>query len=108
MRITEMDLEGAMLLRSIRALIISSVLCASGAIAAEETGQSLHDDYCTICHDSGHYTRDNRKMKSKQQLDAQVSRCQTNVAAEWNAEQTQSVADYLNETYYKFPAVPDK
>lgn len=85
---------------------VSGVVITLGLTAlacAEPSAQALHAQQCTGCHDSDVYTREDRKMQSKAQLDAQVAGCKSNVTADWNAAQTQSVADYLNDAYYHFP-----
>ena len=48
------------------------------------------------------FTRPDRKASSTQSLLAWVQRCNANTRLELKAEEEESVAAYLNETYYKF------
>ena len=64
---------------------------------------------CVGCHTnmfggdgSKIYTRADHKVKSRQQLAAQISACNVNVGAGWFPEDEAHVAAYLNQQYYKF------
>lgn len=66
-------------------------------------GKAIHDANCISCHDSGVYTRVDHKMTDFKMLSAQVRRCDANLGAKLFDEDMDKIADYLNETYYKFP-----
>lgn len=65
-------------------------------------GKRLHDANCISCHDTGIYTREDRKMRDFRQLAAQVERCNANLASPLPAADLVQIADYLNQAYYKF------
>ncbi|SEA85350.1 MAG: hypothetical protein QJT81_05555 [Candidatus Thiothrix putei] len=66
-------------------------------------GQAIHDANCISCHDSGVYTRADRKMTSLDMLAGQVRRCDANLGTKLFDEDLDNVTAFLNETYYKFP-----
>jgi mono/diheme cytochrome c family protein len=74
-----------------------------------KAGKALYEKSCVGCHakmfggdGSKIYTRADHKVKSKQQLAAQISACNANVGAGWFPEDEAHVAAYLNQQYYKF------
>lgn len=66
-------------------------------------GQTIHDANCISCHDSGVYTRADRKMTDLTMLAGQVRRCDANLGTKLFDEDLDKVTAFLNETYYKFP-----
>jgi mono/diheme cytochrome c family protein len=66
-------------------------------------GQAIHDANCISCHDSGVYTRADRKMTNLEMLTGQVRRCDANLGTKLFDEDLDKVTAFLNETYYKFP-----
>jgi mono/diheme cytochrome c family protein len=69
-----------------------------------KAGQALHDEHCLKCHDSGVYTREDRRISSLDGLRKQVKRCELSLGLTWFDEQVEDVVHYLNATYYKLPA----
>lgn len=74
-----------------------------------KSGKALYEKDCVSCHASMFggdgskiYTRADRKVKTKQQLAAQVSACNANIGVGWFPEDEAHVAAYLNQQYYKF------
>ncbi len=72
-------------------------------------GQALHDRACTRCHvsmvggdGSAIYTRENRRIRSVEGLEARVAGCSRNTGAGFSPEQVQDVVKYLNDGFYKF------
>lgn len=65
-------------------------------------GQALHQAQCTGCHDSGVYTRPDRRVKSIEGLIGQVEFCNRNLGNRLTREQVNDLVQYLNQTYYKF------
>lgn len=66
-------------------------------------GEKLHEAKCTSCHGDKVYTREDRMVNSKAELEHQVERCMKGAAkADWTGAQTTSVIEYLNDRYYKF------
>ena len=79
---------------------------ASGDPAA---GKALSDKNCVACHArkfDGNatriYTRVDRKVKTPEQLLAQVQYCNTELATHYFPEEEEHVAAYLNLNYYRF------
>lgn len=71
-----------------------------------EHGKQLLEERCTRCHDDSMYTRKDRFITSRNSLVTQVTRCSVNTGAQWFDEDIADVVDYLDTTYYKFPAKP--
>ncbi|UOG93700.1 MAG: hypothetical protein L3K52_08225 [Candidatus Thiothrix sulfatifontis] len=71
--------------------------------AGGHPGQAIHDANCIGCHDSGVYTRADRKMTDLTMLAGQVRRCDANLGTKLFDEDLDNVTAFLNETYYKFP-----
>jgi mono/diheme cytochrome c family protein len=67
-----------------------------------ENGDDLHFEHCTGCHDSGVYTRDNRKVGDLARLGQQVRFCKDTIGAAWFDDEVDDVIEYLNATYYHF------
>ena len=72
-------------------------------------GKKLVDQSCIACHaakfggdGSKIYTRPNHKVKTPEQLRAQVSACSTQLDKSWFPEEEAHVAAYLNQSYYHF------
>ena len=94
-------------------LLAASILVAIGAAArAEEAGgaQALLQKSCDTCHaqlfggkSDGAYTRSNRRVTSKQVLMDQVKLWNSSSNAKWGDAEIETVAQYLNEQYYKLP-----
>ncbi len=74
-----------------------------------KTGKTLHDKSCVSCHTSmvggdgsALYSRMERKVKTPQKLQAQISGCNANTGAGWFPEDELNVGAYLNKQFYKF------
>ena len=89
-------------------LILVAGLCGGfGGMAAVQAadlkaGQALHEQHCLSCHDSGVYTRADRRVTSPEGLRKQVQRCELSLGLSWYDEDVDNVAHYLDQTYYKF------
>ena len=90
-------------------ILIAGFCGAFGGLAAVQVqaadlkaGQALHEQHCLSCHDSGVYTRADRKVKSPEGLRKQVQRCELSLGLSWYDEDVDNVAHYLDQTYYKF------
>ena len=57
---------------------------------------------CTACHESEVYTRQDRKVKSLEQLGSMVRACSTQTGAQWFDDEVEIVIEFLNKHYYKF------
>ena len=66
-------------------------------------GQQLHEAGCMKgCHDTGIYTRKNRKITHLEGLKARVQGCATNLNLPWFDDDSAAVVSYLDHTYYQF------
>ncbi len=78
---------------------------AAGDAAA---GKALSDKDCVTCHqrqfgDANRiYLRADRKVRTPEQLMAQVQRCNTELATNYFPDDEEHVAAYLNLAFYKF------
>lgn len=89
--------------------ITSAVNADPFAGANPSIGKKLVDQSCIACHaakfggdGSKMYTRPNHKVKTPEQLKAQISACNTQLDKAWFPEEEAHVAAYLNQTYYHF------
>lgn len=72
-------------------------------------GKAMVQKNCIECHaaklggdGSAIYTRDNRKVNTSSQLITQIRNCNTMLGLKWFEDEELHVANYLNQTYYKF------
>jgi hypothetical protein len=80
-----------------------SLLMLAGTLnAAAFDAASYHEAQCTRCHDSGVYTRSDRRINSYPALEAQVARCDANLATKLFPEDLSQLVEHLNSSYYKF------
>ncbi len=91
------------------AMYSAAAHAAPDASGDPKSGKPLHEKDCVSCHarmfggdGSKIYTRADRKVKTRQQLAAQISACNANVGVGWFPEDEAHVAAYLNQQYYKF------
>ncbi len=75
---------------------------AGGLHAKEFEAASYHEANCTRCHDSGVYTRSDRRITSFPALEAQVARCDANLATKLFPEDLSQLVEHLNNNFYKF------
>jgi cytochrome c553 len=66
-------------------------------------GKSLHDIYCTACHDTGVYTRQDRRIRSLDALRQQLKTCERAAGTNFSAKEKQDVLKYLNDRFYRLP-----
>jgi len=85
-------------------------LSASPALVLADTedGKELHGESCVRCHDSGNYTRENRKVTSLPALGTQVRMCKNNLGLTWFDDEVNDVIGYLNKEYYHFDAKKER
>ena len=81
------------------AILLASVY-SSSAGAFDAAG--YHTANCSRCHDTSVYTRENRRVRSYPMLEAQVARCDANLATKLFPGDLEQLTDYLNTEFYKF------
>ena len=74
----------------------------SYVLADAEHGQKLHDEQCMKCHDSGVYTREDRRVANQDALVKQVKRCELNLGLQWFDSDVNDDVQHLNQSFYKF------
>jgi hypothetical protein len=95
----------AVLLVAASALAQQPKVLAHGDVAV---GKQLVEKDCVACHvrrfgsATTIYTRADRKVRTPEQLLAQVQFCNVDLKAGYFPEEEEHVAAYLNLTYYKF------
>jgi mono/diheme cytochrome c family protein len=87
------------------ALLFAAAAGSSPAAFAADAarGEELHKKQCVACHDSSVYTRPDRRVDSREALEAQVRRCDANLGTKWMDDDLADVIEYLNVSFYKFP-----
>ena len=83
------------------------ILLMPSAYAAELPGDSadgsfLHDANCLGCHDTGIYTRKDRRIRSLDALKGQLANCSHIANLEFSAIEMQNIIKYLNDQFYQF------
>jgi cytochrome c553 len=108
--------NGADIMR--RTTMLAAVLLVTAPAIAQQpkplahgdaaVGKQLAEKDCVACHvrrfgnATTIYTRADRKVKTPEQLLAQVQFCNIDLKAGYFPEEEEHVAAYLNLTYYKF------
>lgn len=89
---------------SLLTLITTGLVMASSSSAAADInhGKSLQQENCMRCHDDSIYTREERRVTTREALQRQVQRCETNLNLAWFPEDVDAVTEYLNTSFYKF------
>ena len=84
------------------AIALLSLACAGSAAASPAPGEPLYEAHCLGCHGPEVYTREDRKVTSLPGLHRQVQRCELALGLRWFDDEIGAVADYLNQSYYRF------
>lgn len=79
-------------------------LCLSTSAESDDSvrGKLLYENHCLDCHESVVHMRDNHKVKSLDDLRAQVIRWAQDQKLEWGEVEVSDVVDYLDERYYHY------
>jgi cytochrome c553 len=82
---------------------------AAPAFAANiEHGKTLVEQHCTRCHDTGVYSRPDRRIGSLDALKNQVKRCELSQSLHWPQPNIDDVVAYLDAAFYKFGGASDR
>jgi len=85
------------------ALGLAALLAAGAAQAGNAAkGRQLVETHCLRCHGSEVYTRPDRKVSNRAELEKQVRRCELMLGLTWFDEDIEDTTTYLNLEYYKF------
>jgi hypothetical protein len=86
------------------AVLLTSAATLSPTFAAEAPrGQLLYENHCRACHSSTAHIRSDRKVQSRQDLEAQIRRWAGQLQLPWNDEDVASVLRFLDDRYYHLP-----
>jgi mono/diheme cytochrome c family protein len=92
-----------------RVVMTSLLATISGAIGAAallpgdaDHGQAVHAKQCTTCHDSGVYTRPNRRVKTIEGLQGQVRMCNGQLQTGLTRDELNDIVRFLNDRFYRF------
>ena len=87
------------------ALLLVVTTGASAAMLPGDAakGKAVHGQQCVACHDSGVYTRADRRIKSVEGLIGQVNGCVRQTGAKLSRDQVNDVVKYLDDAFYRFP-----
>ena len=83
-------------------LMVLLMMASLYANADADRGKVLHDQSCVGCHDTSVYQRTNKQITNLSALHAQVQRCSKPAGADWSKEDMKDVAEYLNQSFYRF------
>ena len=64
-------------------------------------GEMLYTNHCQVCHESNVHVREHRKAKSIVDIIGWVTRWSSHLKLDWNIDDINEVAYFLNEKYYK-------
>ena len=98
--------------RKIKALGVAvgiyTLLSFAPAVAAEEfdRGQALYENHCRECHESWAHSRDGRHVTTLDGLRQRVAAWSIHSSLDWNQQEIDDVADYLNRQFYQFTNKP--
>jgi mono/diheme cytochrome c family protein len=88
-------------------VLLAAIALALPAPAAEiARGQALYDARCGGCHTESVHGRLKRQATDFDAVRGWVVRWNTNLKLQWDRDQVDDVAAYLNLTYYKFACPP--
>ena len=77
-------------------------ILASGASAEVDRGQALYENHCKFCHEDRVHTRKNRLVGSPESLRAWVTSWSVHAGLNWDAQDIEDVARYLDQRFYQF------
>jgi mono/diheme cytochrome c family protein len=70
--------------------------------ANPERGRLLYENHCRSCHESNVHIRQTQAAKSLKSVRTEVVRWQGVLALQWNVEDVDDVAEYLNAAWYHY------
>lgn len=82
-------------------LMAFTLLLGTSPLLAGE-GKALYEKNCTRCHGTEVFTRDDRGVKSLEELKSRVKQCSIAAESKWADDEISTVVGYLNKDFYKF------
>jgi len=81
---------------------LALALAIPGIVLASPDAEALHEEHCVSCHGSEVYTREDRRVQSREALASQVRMCEQNLGLTWFDDDVDAVTRLLNQKYYQF------
>ena len=88
-------------------IVVASMIGTASFAANAEHGKKLYSERCGGCHDTKVHTRPNRIVHTYEDLVNRIRFCDTAAKANFSENDIYDVADYLNDTFYKFIKVKE-
>jgi cytochrome c553 len=88
-----------MICLAIPTLAATAQAAPAGDVSA---GERLHAANCTSCHDTGVYTRKDRRVGSLDALNAQFQSCSHMTKKEFTPTEVRDLTKFLNDRFYRF------
>lgn len=95
--------------RTTTALSAVVLLVVAGSPLADvdsARGEALYENHCSTCHDRNVHRREDHLVKSMLELRTWVQSMSTHTGLEWQNEDIEDVAFYLNLRLYRFDSKP--
>lgn len=95
-----------MIRSAVTLLTLAAVAAPAGAemlFGDAAAGARVHEAQCVGCHDTGVYTRKERKIHSLEGLIRQVNFCNTQLKRQLSKDNIDDLVRYLNDSYYHYP-----
>jgi len=74
----------------------------AGSAHAQSRGELLYTTHCAACHNEQMHWRQFRLATDWPSLKEQVRRWQANAKLQWNDDDVDAVAGYLNDSIYRY------
>lgn len=94
-------------IKTIAITLLSGLISLPAFAANVENGKKLYTERCGGCHDTKVHTRPNRIIHTYEDLVNRVRFCDNAAKAGLTEDEIYDVAEYLNDTFYKFIKVND-
>lgn len=92
-------------MKNLHPVLAPAALCllATAVTASDDfTPAAYHDANCLRCHDTGVYTRQDRRVRSYQALESQVARCDANLGLGLFPDDLAVLTEHVNDSFYRF------
>jgi len=109
----KMRSKGNVMAKAVRLFLVGALALLGGCgavspVADSRTadtlrGRELYQTFCSACHTAQMHWRDQRQVKSWNDLRYQVARWQQYAGQSWSREEIEDVASYLNQVFYGIP-----
>ena len=80
----------------------NAIVAAPASDAAR--GRALYEQHCGVCHDPRVHNRRQKLPLDRGELRGWVDTFRQQARLEWSRDEVEDVVEYLNQTYYRFPA----